>query len=227
MNKYFNCDKKMKAVLKHFLLCAILLLLFPFFLYSQNNDSTENGIIPKGYWSIEGAGGIGFAQAYTQNYNNLNVNSSFSEVLVSYSLNDNLRLKTGIQFIKLNNSSIESGNYTNYESSSIQVPLKLGFVIPSSFLGESKTQLVMDIGFFGNYHIKDKLETNIGRDEEKYLGWHLGYCIDVGMEFKLSDFMACGIYVDSYVSKNINKKDIKFRIDDNRSLKLSIIFSVF
>jgi|GEM_PF-1687683 len=216
----------MKLVLKPFLLCAILMLLFPFFLYSQNNGNTKNGIIPKGSWSVEGAGGIGFAQVYTQNYYNLNVNSSFSEALVSYSLNDNLRLKTGVQFIKLNNSYIQSGSYTNYESSSIQIPLKLGFVMPSSFLGESKTQLIMDIGFFGNYHIKNKLETNIGRDEEKYLGWHLGYSIDVGIEFKLSDFMACGIYVDSYVSKDMNKKDIKFRIDDNRLLKLSIIFSI-
>jgi len=64
------------------------------------------------------------------------------------------------------------------------------------------------------------------KTEKKYLGWHLGYCIDIGVEFKLSDFMACGIYVDSYVSKDMNKKDIKFRIDDNRLLKLSIIFSI-
>jgi len=163
---------------------------------------------------------------YSKDYRNINVNSSFSEVLVGYSLNSNLRLKTGFQQIKLNKSSIQGGNYTNIESSSIQIPLKLGFVLPSSFLGETKIQYVLDIGIYGNYHLKNKLETNFGKAEEKYLGWHLGYCLDVGMEFKLSDFISGGIYLDNYVSKDMNKKDVKFRIDDNILLKLAIIFTI-
>jgi len=198
----------------------------PFLIYSQNDDNTEKGIIPKGSWSIEATAGLGFAQMFTKEYNNISVNSSFQEVLVSYSLNSDLRLKTGVQFIKLNNSSIQGVNYTNIESSSVQFPLKLGFVVPSSFLGGSKTQLVIDIGFFGNYHIKNTLETNFGQDKEKYLGWYFGYCADIGAEFKLSDFVSLGIYVDSYLSKDMNKKDVKFRIDDNRLLKLAFIFSI-
>jgi len=192
--------------------------------YSQNSGNTAKGIIKEKSWSLEALGGLGFAQMYSEDYHNINANSSFSEILIGYSLNRDLRLKTGFQQIKLNKSSIQSGNYTNLESSSIQVPLKLGFVVPSSFLDGAKMQYVLDIGVYGNYHLKNKLVTNSSKDEEKYLGWHLGYCLDVGMEFKLSDFISGGIYLDNYVSKNMNKKDIKFRIDDSRLLKLAIIF---
>lgn len=190
--------------------------------YSQEIDEVQTS---KGNWLITNQFGIATLEAD----DTFKVRASIFEGLLGreFYLNNKFSIITGLEFLRVTADFQDFDNSQQFISNNhINVPISLKFYDDRN----NKIALFAEIGFYGSYLLKSKLENVLDNEtnEQDKLGFNFGQQFLAGLRFKLKGKFIFSIsfkYKSDFASAYKDSKQ-QFEVTDFYAIQLGLAFNL-
>lgn len=154
-------------------------------------------------------GKLGFAKYNETGNIPLNGFVNGSDFLFSFKVGKKTYIETGFGFLEFDGNPTISGNSVSIKNSYLHFPVQLNgdFNLFDSKDENPNILLNIGVGLYANTLLKSEVETVLGNDSAKNLGWNFGISTQVGAKFIVSKAVNIGLGLESQSDFNKMKKD--------------------
>ena len=185
--------------------------------YESSNSKIEILFIPK----------FGFAKISQSESPKINGFVNGGDILLAFKLKNGSFLSSGIGYNDFNANSTVAGENANLNNIYLRIPVN--YISNFSFFKNKNNAdfvfLSLGIGFYANTLLKSEVESFIGTNSEKNLGWNFGLSSYVGAKFSVSDTFNLGIGLETNNDlTKMKKDDFEQKINNLTTLNLTLGF---
>ena len=203
----------------------IALLLIGYTSTSQTQTKTETETTDHNVAFVV-RGKLGFSKYKETGNVSLNAFVNGSDILLSFKVGKKTYIESGIGFLEFNGNPTVSGNSISIKNSYLHFPVQLNgdFNLFDSKDENPNILLNIGVGLYANTLLKSEVETVLGNDSAKNLGWNFGLSTQVGAKFIVSKALNIGLGLESQSDFNKMKKDgVERKIENMNAFYFSLI----
>lgn len=156
-----------------------------FFFTALGQDDIEKNT----KFNLDFSFGIGFAKVKNDNQPNYDLNANNSQVLIAYSIKEDIGLATGLGYTQFSGNGFNAVGNFYHERDVLRIPL----LLTTKHIFSDKIGAYANFGLYGQVIINDEFQFLNRIEDDVFGGWTFGFQGNLGLTYQITNQFKVGL----------------------------------